>query len=238
MARVLSFGAVRKLNKNGASLDRNRPLTWVELRVSSLRTCEWGVSGHRNISTSRPNGDRGLWLWRVSGHRNGLAGTVGGCRRHVLSSLLCHRGPPSGEVARAYGVSRAGCPGWSPDTGPRARRRSSHGRGGRRARRTRSATALRADHPACGRSWRGRAWTPGRTPSAGTCSTSTASRVSAATVSRYLTRHGLVTPEPKKRPKSSCLRFAAELPNECWQSDFTHYPLADGTDSRDPGLAR
>jgi transposase len=43
-------------------------------------------------------------------------------------------------------------------------------------------------------------------------------RVSAATVSRYLTRHGLVTPEPAKRPKSSYLRFAAELPNECWQS--------------------
>jgi len=56
-------------------------------------------------------------------------------------------------------------------------------------------------------------------------------RVSAATVSRYLTRHGLVTPEPRKRPKSSYLRFQAELPNECWQSDFTHYPLADGDDA-------
>jgi transposase InsO family protein len=54
-------------------------------------------------------------------------------------------------------------------------------------------------------------------------------RVSPATASRYLTRAGLVVPEPKKRPKSSYLRFAAELPNECWQSDFTHYPLADGT---------
>jgi transposase InsO family protein len=21
------------------------------------------------------------------------------------------------------------------------------------------------------------------------------------------------------------------MPNECWQSDFTHYPLADGTDT-------
>jgi transposase InsO family protein len=55
--------------------------------------------------------------------------------------------------------------------------------------------------------------------------------VSPATVSRYLTRAGLVTPEPKKRPKSSYIRFAAEQPNECWQSDFTHWPLADGTDS-------
>jgi transposase InsO family protein len=54
--------------------------------------------------------------------------------------------------------------------------------------------------------------------------------VSAATVSRYLTRHGLVTADPAKRPRSSYLRFAAELPNECWQSDFTHWHLAGGTD--------
>ena len=55
-------------------------------------------------------------------------------------------------------------------------------------------------------------------------------RISAATVSRILTRQGLVTPEPRKRPKSSYLRFAAEQPNETWQSDFTHYRLADGRD--------
>jgi transposase InsO family protein len=52
--------------------------------------------------------------------------------------------------------------------------------------------------------------------------------VSAATISRYLARAGLVVPEPRKRPKSSYLRFEAEQPNECWQSDFTHYPLAGG----------
>jgi transposase InsO family protein len=55
--------------------------------------------------------------------------------------------------------------------------------------------------------------------------------VSATTVSRYLTAAGLVAPEPRKRPKSSCIRFQAEQPNECWQSDFTHYPLAGGTDT-------
>jgi transposase InsO family protein len=54
-------------------------------------------------------------------------------------------------------------------------------------------------------------------------------KVSPATISRVLARQGLVTPDPSKRPKSSYIRFAAELPNECWQSDFTHYPLADGT---------
>jgi len=56
-------------------------------------------------------------------------------------------------------------------------------------------------------------------------------RVSAATVSRYLTRHGLVVPEPRKRPKSSWIRFAAELPNQLWQSDFTHWQLAGGTET-------
>ncbi|MGE5137431.1 MAG: DDE-type integrase/transposase/recombinase [Gemmatimonadota bacterium] len=38
-----------------------------------------------------------------------------------------------------------------------------------------------------------------------------------------------MVPEPSKRPKSSYIRFAAEQPNECWQADFTHYPLAGGT---------
>ena len=56
-------------------------------------------------------------------------------------------------------------------------------------------------------------------------------RVSAATISRYLARAGLVTPDPAKRPRSSYLRFEAELPNECWQADFTHWQLADGTGS-------
>jgi transposase InsO family protein len=53
-------------------------------------------------------------------------------------------------------------------------------------------------------------------------------RVSPATISRYLTRAGLVTPEPRKRPKSSYIRFAAEQPNERWQSDFIHWYLAGG----------
>jgi transposase InsO family protein len=55
--------------------------------------------------------------------------------------------------------------------------------------------------------------------------------VSPATISRYLARAGLVVPEPSKRPKSSYIRFQAGQPNECWQADFTHYPLASGTDT-------
>jgi transposase len=52
--------------------------------------------------------------------------------------------------------------------------------------------------------------------------------VSAATVSRYLSARGLVVPQPRKRPRSSYIRFQAEQPNECWQTDFTHYPLGPG----------
>jgi hypothetical protein len=54
-------------------------------------------------------------------------------------------------------------------------------------------------------------------------------KVSPAAISRYLARAGLVTPEPAKRPRSSCLRFEAGQPNECWQSGFTRRALAGGT---------
>ena len=46
-------------------------------------------------------------------------------------------------------------------------------------------------------------------------------------MARILTRNGPITPQPKKRPKSSYKRFAAEMPNQTWQSDFTHYRLTN-----------
>jgi len=49
---------------------------------------------------------------------------------------------------------------------------------------------------------------------------------SRSTISRHLVRAGLVTAEPKKRPKTSYVRFEASMPNETWQSDVTHYRLA------------
>ena len=51
---------------------------------------------------------------------------------------------------------------------------------------------------------------------------------SAATIWRILSRRGLVTPQPHKRPRSSWHRFTADLPNELWQADITHWPLAGG----------
>lgn len=53
---------------------------------------------------------------------------------------------------------------------------------------------------------------------------------STSTIRRILHTAGLITPAPRKRPKSSYRRFEADQPNETWQSDFTHWPLADGTD--------
>ncbi|MDI2099594.1 integrase core domain-containing protein [Klugiella sp. YN-L-19] len=53
---------------------------------------------------------------------------------------------------------------------------------------------------------------------------------STSTIRRILHGANLITPEPRKRPKSSYTRFEAAQPNETWQSDFTHWRLADGTD--------
>jgi transposase InsO family protein len=51
-----------------------------------------------------------------------------------------------------------------------------------------------------------------------------------ATISRILKHAGLITPQPRKRPRSSYTRFEMAQPNEMWQSDFIHWHLADGTD--------
>lgn len=56
-----------------------------------------------------------------------------------------------------------------------------------------------------------------------------ASVPSTSSIIRVLRRRGLVIPEPRKRPRSSFIRFAAALPNELWQTDATHWALADGS---------
>jgi transposase InsO family protein len=55
--------------------------------------------------------------------------------------------------------------------------------------------------------------------------------VSPATIWRTLNKAGLIVAEPKKKPKAAYICFAAEQPNEMWQTDFTHYRLSrpDGT---------
>ena len=53
---------------------------------------------------------------------------------------------------------------------------------------------------------------------------------STSTIRRILRQAGLITPEPRKRPRSSYTRFEMAQPNEMWQSDFVHWRLRDGTD--------
>jgi putative transposase len=50
-----------------------------------------------------------------------------------------------------------------------------------------------------------------------------------STVNAILKRSGLVTPQPRKRPKSSYRRFAYARPRDCYQVDATEVKLAGGT---------
>lgn len=54
-------------------------------------------------------------------------------------------------------------------------------------------------------------------------------RPSTSTIRRVLHEAGMITPEPRKRPRSSYIRFEADLPNGCWQADITHTRLSDDT---------
>ena len=51
---------------------------------------------------------------------------------------------------------------------------------------------------------------------------------SLSSIRRVLHAANLITPQPRKRPRSSVVRFEAAQPNECWQSDFTHWQLGNG----------
>ena len=55
----------------------------------------------------------------------------------------------------------------------------------------------------------------------------TSAAPSLSTIHRVLVRRGFVTPQPQKRPRSSWIRFESDLPNDTWQSDMTHWHLAD-----------
>ena len=52
---------------------------------------------------------------------------------------------------------------------------------------------------------------------------------SRATLARLFTSAGVVTSQPRKRPRSSYQRFVYPAPNSCWQIDAMEWALADGT---------
>ena len=51
------------------------------------------------------------------------------------------------------------------------------------------------------------------------------------TIHRVLVRAGVISPQPRKRPRSSYRRFERSAPNELWQLDGTRWLLADGTEA-------
>ena len=151
-------------------------------------------------------------------------------RRAVILSVTVE-GLTQAETARCTGCRSRGVAAVGPLPRPRVTPRSSPGPGGR----TTSPTAIDAEVVELIVNLRAeltaRVSTPGPPRSPGTSRPPRhrwcRSRRSAAVSSPP----GSITPEPKKRPKSSYIRFEADLPNECWQSDFTHWRLADGTDT-------
>ena len=71
--------------------------------------------------------------------------------------------------------------------------------------------------PATIRWWLERRLDPGRVPSE-------------STIWRVLSRRGFIVADPSKSPGRQWRSFAAERANECWQSDMTHWLLADGAE--------
>ena len=52
---------------------------------------------------------------------------------------------------------------------------------------------------------------------------------SPSTVWQILTRRGMITAQPQKRPQSATKRFCFSRPNQCWQSDWTGWSLTNGS---------
>jgi len=150
--------------------------------------------------------------------------------RLVITAVVIE-GRTQGEVAREYGVSQ----GWVSRLVARYRAEG-EAASGPRSRRPKTSPAAVSDDAvqliiALRKELSGQGLDAGPHTIAWHLAHHHQIRVSPATISRYLTRHGLVTPEPCKRPKSSYIRFAAELPNERWQSDFIHWHLAGGREA-------
>ena len=188
------------------------------------------ASGHRGQGLARHAGQPA----DVTGAAAGLAGgrpcTLPACRKPGWSSLLSlSRSARSARLPAPTGSPGPGSTRCWPATSPKARRRSSRGPGGRRPHRTHRRCHGRPDHPSCARNWPGRAWMPGRTPSPGTWSAIIRCGCRRRRSPGTWPGTGWWSPSRASGRRSSYIRFAAEQPNECWQSDFTHYPLAGGT---------
>ncbi len=152
--------------------------------------------------------------------------------RLVITARLVEHQTPAEVAAPLRRAPRLGLQAQGPLPRPRARRRSSPvpdaprppPRAAVRRGRSTSSLRLRKELTDAGLGRRR------RTPSPGTCEHHHATPgLPDPPSAAILARAGLVIPEPKKRPKSSYIRFEAAMPNETWQSDFTHYRLTRPT---------
>lgn len=150
--------------------------------------------------------------------------------RLVITAVVVEKRSPS-EVARSYGVARS----WVYELVARYRAEGAAAFEPRSRRPKRSPTALADPTVRLILEIRRRLADQGLDAGADTIGWHLehhhAIRVHPSTIYRTLRRHELIDPAPKKRPRSSYIRFEADMPNECWQSDFMHYRLADGTDT-------
>jgi transposase InsO family protein len=139
-------------------------------------------------------------------------------------------GRPKAEVAREFGVSRR----WVHEL---VKRYETEGRAGLEPR---SRRPLRSPHRTSAEledeivELRKRLMDEGLDAGAHTIAFHLERRVGDApapsTIWRVLSRRGFVTPQPQKRPRSSFIRFEADMPNERWQADVTHWVIAGGAE--------
>ena len=147
--------------------------------------------------------------------------------RVVITAVVVEKRSKS-EVARTYGVSRR----WVHTLVARfeAEGEAAYEPRSRRPRRSPQRTTGEVEDVVVG--WRKRLAEAGHDAGAETIgwhlTQAGVDAPSTATIWRILTRRGFVVPQPHKRPKSSWRRFEADLPNECWQADITHWRLRGG----------
>ena len=137
-----------------------------------------------------------------------------------------HEGRPIGELARLHGVHRS----WLYKLLARYRREGAAGLAPRSRRPKSSPTAMPVELADEIVALRSRLLAEGLDAGALTIQWHLERQLgrapSTSSIVRVLRRRGLVVPQPHKRPRSSLIRFAAELPNQLWQIDATHWTLA------------
>ena len=146
---------------------------------------------------------------------------------YLVAAVLLD-GRPVAEVAAEHGISRS----WLYELLSRYREHGDEGLLPRSRRPHRSPTRTSAAIEDEVVRWRKRLTDQGLDAGAATIHAHLTRAVgpvpSQTTIWRMLQRRGFIAPQPAKRPRSSYTRFEADLPNERWQTDITHWRLANG----------